>query len=257
MKTLRLFILLSLINLSFSSYSQNTFEPLPCINKKFSIIAHIVRDYWGDANISEQTILTRIEGLNDIFDSICISFEICEFRYIDNFQYDIVSPEKFELMQIAYNEFGRINMYFAFNSSTNYGMATFGGIDSLNSGGLVALKTDVVGDIAHIMGHYFGLYDTYEGSQSANPELVDGSNCAVSGDSICDTPADPYYITGLVTWQDGPYSDFVYEVKDANGDYFSPLTGNIMASYISRCFFTYGQYRRMANYYLNSSQKMW
>lgn len=218
---------------------------------------HLVQDYDGDANISEPAVQMRLDSLNAIFDSICISFEVCEIRYIANYQYDNASPSNFELMQIAYNEANRINLYFSDESNANQGIATQGGINNVMDGGIVTLKSHSAGDLAHLMGHYFGLYNTFQGSQGPNPELADGSNCLVAGDSICDTPADPFYFIGLSQWLDQPLVNFIYEGLDANGDYYNPFVRNIMSNYPRRCFFTYGQYTRMANFWLNSSQEMW
>ena len=37
--------------------------------------------------------------------------------------------------------------------------------------------------LVHEMGHYFGLYHTFEGGCS-------NSDCTLSGDKVCDTPPD-------------------------------------------------------------------
>ncbi|MDX1349614.1 MAG: hypothetical protein R3279_05170 [Putridiphycobacter sp.] len=243
--------------LSTIAMGQFTHEPLPCLQKKFGIIVHVVYDYNGNPNITETEIQTKIDGVNAIFDSICIAFEICEFRYISNYNYDEFSPNEFPLMEAAYCEANRINLFFTGAVAMGEGYATLGGIDSLSSGGLVAAKTFNSGDIAHLFGHFFGLYNTWEGSQFANAELADGSNCASAGDSICDTPADPFYLLSGFPWLSLGIPDFIYQGLDANGDYFNPLVGNIMSNYPHRCFFTYGQYRKMVDVWLSSSQKMW
>lgn len=257
LKQLPIFLFFTLFSFSNLSYGQYTHEPLPCVNKKFGIIVHVVYDYFGNPNITESEIQGKIDGLNAIFDSICIDFEICEFRYISNYNYDGFSPNQFPLMDVAYCEANRINLFFTSSVSGGDGYATQGGIDSLTSGGIVAAKNFNSGDIAHLFGHFFGLYNTWEGSLSANPELVDGSNCATAGDSICDTPADPFYITTSILWLSGTFLDFVYQGLDANGDYYNPLVSNIMSNYPNKCYFTYGQYRKMVDVWLNSSQKMW
>ncbi|MFK8044161.1 MAG: hypothetical protein AB8B72_01600 [Crocinitomicaceae bacterium] len=257
MNLLRFSLLILLLKLSSFGYSQQTHEPLPCVNKTFGIIVHIIRAYNGDPGITQGLIEDNIDKVNDIFDSICMSFEICEIRYINNYQYDDFSDNEFELMEVAYNEANRINLYFAKSPIAGKGYATQGGIDMLNSGGIVAMKDYEAVDIAHLLGHYFGLYNTWQDSQLATAELVDGSNCATAGDSICDTPADPFDPFLLITWQHIFYPDFIFEGLDANGDYFNPLVENIMSNYRKRCFFTYGQYRRMVDTWLNSSMKMW
>jgi len=41
------------------------------------------------------------------------------------------------------------------------------------------------------MGHIFDLVHTHHGCETGDWENTDGSNCANSGDFLCDTPADP------------------------------------------------------------------
>ena len=253
-------ILFSLI-LCFSTQvlSQETYEPLPCLNRNFSIVVHIAKDSFGLTNITEAAITAKIEAIEPLFEDICVTFEICEFRYIENFQYDdleLASPFDWDQLQIDHHANSRINMFFVTNVSAGGSFATIGGIGQVNSGGLVILKTDGWDKIAHEMGHYFGLFDTNEGSLTANPELVDGSNCATAGDLICDTPADPYYPDPFITWVDFN-NEFIYMGQDANGDYFIPHVENVMSQYPGTCEFTYQQYLRMANTYLVSNPKMW
>lgn len=239
--------------------SQETYEPLPCLNRNFSIVVHIAKDSFGAPNITEAEISAKIEAIEPFFEDICVTFEICEFRYIDNFQYDDLdagSPFNWNQLQIDHHVNSHINMFFVASISGGESFATQGGITQLNSGGLVIKKSDGSGAIVHEMGHYFGLYHTFEGSQSATPELVDGSNCATTGDLICDTPADPYYSTPFIVWVDNN-NEFIYMGQDANGDYYIPHVENIMSYYPGGCEFTYQQYLRMANTYLGSNPKMW
>jgi len=231
-------------------------ELLPCIGKKFTIVVHIVKDTAGQPNILEQDILNAIDVVNQDFSPICVSFEVCEFRYIDNFQYDnLHQDDEFPEILIKYHEENRINMFMVEATNINASFATLGGIGDLQSGGIVILKASGGRVYSHEMGHYFGLPHTFEGSG----ELVDGSNCSTAGDLICDTPADPY-----IDGTDGEdYVDadckFIDMQQDANGDYYTPDVGNIMSYYPGRCKcgFTYDQFQIMANTYLVSNPKMW
>lgn len=271
MKTLLRFVIILFIFVPQFTFGQDLDTrqaPLPCVDKTFSIVAHIVRDSFGDPNVLEADILAALIGLNDAFEPICMDFEICEFRYIDNFQYDFVRANAFDLndwdeMQNKYNIDRRINMYFVtgFNfMQQRCGFSTYSGITQIDTGGIVIQK-DCLGPesqtIPHNVGHYFGLYRTFEGTPG---ELVNGDNCLIAGDSICDTPADPYQISDPIeSYIDPSNCRFIYEPLDANQEFYAPHVGNIMSYYpdACRCGFTHEQYLKMANNFLNSADKMW
>jgi hypothetical protein len=42
--------------------------------------------------------------------------------------------------------------------------------------------------LAHEVGHYLGLWHTH--TTTNGPELVNGANCKIAGDELCDTPAE-------------------------------------------------------------------
>ncbi len=241
--------------------------PLPCIDRTFTIVAHMVRDSFGEPNITQAEIDDEIDKLNADFAPICVDFEICDYRFLDNFQYDNIEDNaELNEMFTYYNEEFRINMYFISSSDSPFcGIATLAGITSMNNPGIAILKGDCIGDdsrtVSHEMGHYFGLLHTFEGSDGPTPELVDGSNCETAGDLVCDTPADPY-VAGDPADQ---YVDedmdcrFIRQIRDGNSDWFVPDVGNIMSYYQSACScgFTYGQYDRMAQIYLSSDRSNW
>lgn len=275
MKTLlQFFIILFALSSYNPAFGQDLYtrdQPIECLNKKFSIVAHIVRDTFGLPNITEMTISENIERLNRDFEPMCVAFEICEFRYIDNFQYDTLDVDpnglnEWEEMQVKYHEQNRINIFFATEIIINdptfqCGFATQDGITQVHNGGIVMLKSCIDADskaISHEMGHYFGLLNTFEGQGA---ELVDGSNCTTIGDLLCDTAADPF-IAGQAP---SSYVDvglgcrFINQTLDANGEYYRPDVGNIMSNYQDecRCSFTNDQFAKMAEVCLNAPDKMW
>ena len=259
MRVLYYILFLVLVWFGNLAISQETYEPLPCLNRNFSVVVHIARDSFWAPNITEADITAKVEALEPYFEDICVTFEICEFRYIDNFQYDNIGNTpwfSWGQLLIDHHVNAHINMFFVESASNAGNLTTIGGIAQVQTGGMLVLKSEGVDDIVHKMGHYFGLYDTNEGALSANPELVDGSNCATSGDLICDTPADPYYPDPFISWVD-INNEFIYMGQDANGEYYIPHVENIMSNYPGRCEFTYQQYLKMAEVYLGSNPKMW
>ncbi len=267
MKTLlHFFIIIAALFVQNTSFGQDLVtkhKPLPCLNKTFTIVAHLVKDSLGNTNVDVNDIQAGIDTLNKNFAPICVSFEICEFNEIDNFQYDTLATPEWDELQVKYHKANRINMFFvsASEDSPICGFATRAGITMTNSGGIVILKSCVTPDsktIPHEMGHYFGLLHTFEGS---GDELVDGSNCDTFGDIVCDTPSDPFVVGDDVA----DYVDvmegcrFISNKRDANGEFYRPDVGNIMSYYPNacRCGFTYGQYITMAATCESAADKMW
>lgn len=273
MKTLlHFFIILVALSVHNTAIGQDIYtrdQPVECLNKKFSIIAHVVRDTFGAPNILEGTIQDNINKLNEDFAPMCVSFEICEFRFIDNFQYDTLEVDalnEWEEMQVKYHEQSRINMFFVEEIMINdptfqCGFSTFEGITQIHNGGIVMLKSCIDADsraISHEMGHYFGLLNTFEGQ---GIELVDGSNCATEGDLLCDTPADPYIAGSPVgSWvNEAEGCRFINNATDINGEFYVPDVGNIMSNYQDncRCSFTNDQFAKMAEICLSATDRMW
>lgn len=82
------------------------------------------------------------------------------------------------------------------------------------------------GKLAHEVGHCFYLYHTHG---YGIEELVNGSNCEIAGDKLCDTPAEPYR-------NDNGIRNYVYEncnyfgtFRDSNNQLYNPDTYNIMS----------------------------
>jgi hypothetical protein len=261
-------ILFFLIGFFVTSFAQKK-SKLPCIDKEFSVVAQVVKDSLGKPNILEAEIYSLVNSINPYFDSICVSFKLCEIRYIDNFMYD--SLKHWDELKNQYHADNRINIYFVENIKSSPGAAGFAGLGAIcntDDDGIVLVKTASTLVLAHEMGHYFGLLHTFQDANDLDVnlrELADGSNSATTGDLITDTPADPfnpalilftyyYYLT-----PDPNYPcKFVGVMKDKNGLYFDPLVGNIMSYYPEECNcgFTHEQYQRMAKTFL-SNPKMW
>lgn len=246
------FFLLSICCFSGVLFAQ-TQERLPCIDKKFSIVVHIIMDNSPAPNITEAKILENVDSLNNKFAPICVSFEVCEFKYINNSYYDTVKNENWNEMQALYNIKNRINIYYVQEilkpTGGVAGFAGLGCITNLVAEGVVIKKSGSPRTLYHEMGHYFGLLHTFEGS---GIELVNGSNCTTAGDLICDTPSDPF-VKGdpVANYVDGSCK-FIFMGKDINGDYYDPIVGNIMSYYPDscECGFTHDQYMKMAKTYL-------
>ena len=237
MKTLTAGILTFFI--SFFSFSQEQ-KSLECIDKTYSVVVHIVKDNFKNTNYNLSTLNLAISGLNNEWKPICVQFNVCDIRYIENYNFDDWDEFKLKTETLAlFAEPRHINVFIVQNSfpNDNGGFVTQNGVSLPNKDLIVITKTASNIDWVHLFGHYFGLLNTYEPG-----EKVDGSNCSTSGDFICDTPADPngvYISTSCL---------FSGNDKDANNHYYKPLLENFMSNYGNcRKSFTHQQYERMIN----------
>ncbi|MCB0633083.1 MAG: M43 family zinc metalloprotease [Saprospiraceae bacterium] len=240
---------------------------LPCLNKEFNVVAHIVRDSLGELNITEEKIDSAIMLLNERFEPMCVSFKLCDVRIIDNFQYDNSENEnEWTEMEVKYLVERRINIFYVQSIPWTEiqdacGLAPVGGISDTEGdhNSILAVKECPINALVHEMGHFFGLYHTFE--TEFGEELVDGSNCETAGDLVCDTPADPYVInTPAENYVDEEQGcRFIDGSSDANGAPYIPHVANIMSYYQDACLcgFTHGQFLRMAATYLQAPAEYW
>jgi len=81
--------------------------------------------------------------------------------------------------------------------------------------------------LAHEMGHFWGLYHTFEEAQYGKDDLSK-ENCHLLGDRICDTPGDPGAIFEV-------YVNYVtcetLNLKNEAGKEYKPMIENYMGHY--------------------------
>lgn len=252
-----IFVLFNGITFSYAQSYTQQHETLPCLNKKFSIVAHIFSDSLGNYGVTEGDINGAVAGMNDFFSPIMVSFEVCEFRYHPNFEHDTLNtePEK-DAIITKYHADYRINFYFLSKLNEDEAGFAYGGIGDSNGSGIFIEKATGTGAgvFAHEMGHFCGLAHTFQGNGTEN---VDGSNCLTEGDGICDTPADPF-VPGEDMDEYVEQCRFISTKLDANGEYYNPDLGNIMSYYqCGKCGFTWGQLDKMAQLIAASAMGQW
>lgn len=229
-------------------------------DKTLSITLWIAEDSLGSIGYNLTDLQEPMDFLNEIYEPIGIAFQFCDTIFMENFQFnDFVSEDELDEMLAMYYRPNTINLYLTQNvDHAPFGQV--GGFAALPGGDdiIVMRKSTMVDQsqtLVHEMGHFFGLYHTFE--TEFGDEFVDGSNCEETGDLVCDTEADPNDEADNLPFPDCNYDGFP-EIDD-NGDYYVPPTNNFM-SYFSndcRCRFTPQQYNRMLEQYQQIRFYLW
>lgn len=100
--------------------------------------------------------------------------------------------------------------------------------------------------ISHEMGHCINLWHPWQGPNNCQA-FVNGSNCHICGDLVCDTPAEP---PGGLSFNVDPQScTWTLSGNDPNGDAYNPDESLIMGYTLPDCmeYFSKGQGQRMRN----------
>ena len=216
--------------------SSNKNKRLIAIDRVIPIHAVIIRKSDGTGGISTNDIMNCIFNANQTFDRMNVSFQLCKTTYVDDdahanhlFSY-YENPDRITSTDlINYDVDNALNIFFvpkANASWSNFPSGTYDHIMMKNTHCDLSLPNSK-GIFMHEIGHWLGLYHTFETANGV--EMVNGSNCGIAGDLICDTPADS---RNLIT---SSHCNIVApsSLTDANGDQYSPMINNIMSYYQS------------------------
>lgn len=239
-------------------------------------MAHVAVDSLNRPYYTRAQIQEALNQVSEFFSPVCISFESCEYSVMQEDwslgilkNTPVLKDQRILELKNRFSKRRRINIFFLGSIDLDFcGTSTFNGIQTLTDANIFIESScgwSLSDQLAHHMGHIFGLRDTYD---PFSIELVDGSNCLTAGDRLCDTPADPFAQTYVNPDDREAYDnqelvlnyvdtncEFVYELKDPNGEYYQPDVGNIMAAYPCKCGFTLEQYRLIIENYNRSTIK--
>lgn len=220
------------------------------------INAHIVNESDGTGGLSTDILKLAIAELNDLYFGTPFLFDLQTINFINNSDYFDFNSTNDNDITSQHNFNNTINIYFfnslAVNNEEICGYAYFpdtGKNFIMMSNGCVPGST-----LAHEIGHYFALYHTHgKTNTGTTDELVNGMDCDITGDDVCDTPADPN-LSGIV----GSGCKMSEVIVDSNGEVFNPDTRNLMSYSNSTCrtLFTEGQIERMYAAYLSFKQNL-
>ncbi len=225
----------------YKNYANTTFT--------VPVTIHIVRTSAGTGGLSGAQLTQGMTDLNSYFASTGIQFiQSGSTNYIDSDAfYSIGSDGERNTLRNTYNVANTINLYFVDYVQNSCGISSF----SFSTVQGIVIDNDCMGvainpsTFPHEVGHYFDLFHTHETALGA--ELVNGSNCGISGDIVCDTPADPN-ISGSVSGF--PTCGYTGIETDANGDNYVPDPTNVMSYSLKTCrtvFSTQQKERMLAN----------
>ena len=250
-----------------------------CLNKKFSIVFYIVLDSMYQPGITQAQLNAAINTLNTVFSRICVKFENCSTVYIPKWPYNnwVQIPHEVQITSNWYTT-QTINFYLVdgFSGLPNQGGYTYMPGTPGNKDLLLMRKAALnTTTLLHLMGHFFGLPNTYD-EIAPIPPAVPGpppgitshewfnrvpANCYTHGDGFCDTEADPYNGTLPQGYNDSnppvPPCYYDYGPQDGQSNYYTPPVDNYMSEYrgTCRCRYTQEQYNFMARVIL--TQKLY
>ena len=221
---------------------------------------HLVGKNDKSGILNERHVLDNLNALNEAYEDVGFVFYIKdELNYVYNdFVYNDPGGSQFS---VSLNKVGdAVNVFITNLATTPSGqsLGTTLGYYWTNLDVLVMRKDQVnadVGTMGHEVGHFFALDHTHNGwdvepwdpNLHGNPymgintpapnfpvkvELVDGSNCDIAGDFLCDTPADYNLGFGWIVGGDqcAPYTG---GCKDRNDQLLDPDEENFMGYFIN------------------------
>ncbi|MCP4442571.1 MAG: DUF4384 domain-containing protein [Aureispira sp.] len=218
---------------------------------EFPVKIHVVQKSDGSEGTTVDEVKQAIKKLNTFFLKIYVRFvPLGDYNYINNdffHKFNKDTEDEFCKTQDVPNV---INLYIVGSIKSGYSSYcgyTYPPSSTKNVDRIFIAKKylDNGVTLARQAGHYFSLYPTHGPDEDKrSDELVNGTNCATTGDCICDTPADPKLDSRSVDERCG----YIGQMKDGNNKFYRPALDNIMCDnprFECRKTFTNEQYKRM------------
>lgn len=186
-------------------------------------------------NLNKSFVKTNLLFYVDRIDVICSEIKLEElsqngYKVYDAFSKAYDLPNTISIFVFDFDEeFCRVDG----NSVSCGRTGGFSYVLSDKTSNIVLSKFDLseIKVIAHEMGHFWGLYHTFEEFQFGKDNF-DHSQCHLVGDLVCDTPPDPGPIYEIyVNYTACELMNFV----DIDGNKYKPLIQNFM-SYYKPCY---------------------
>lgn len=223
---------------------------------------HMVADNNGEKRVNYSAVLNQLCKMNKDYANLEMIFYLSDqgFNFIDNLGIFTNPNTASNIDKIVDNkDDDAMNIFITQNADTGNSGAggTTLGFYTFTNDYVICRKNELVdtsSTISHEVGHFFSLNHPHAGwedvpwsvedygstvtitsigssqtgGQQIPVELMDKSNCEISGDLVCDTPPD--YNFGFTS----PGCQFVYEVYDSNSEQIFPQANNYMG-YFNNC----------------------
>lgn len=180
------------------------------------IAFHVITNDNGEGNVSDDRLLQQVAALNSAYENININFNIKSIdRTKNNFYYNAVPGIQEYIMKYFLNidPANILNIYINKPGDNILGFATFPWMYSESNflHGVVILNESLPGGTAenynlgktavHEIGHYMGLYHTFNNGCAAPGDMVDDTpyhananyGCPVGTDTCAQEGLDPVY----------------------------------------------------------------
>lgn len=204
------------------------------------IKAHIIRQSDGTGGLSAERLEQAIADANGHYATTGIVFyRLGDIDWIDSDAwYSTDTLDEIDDMRSTNLAPNAINIYFTefldYESGALCGISafTFSAVQAIAMRNSCTANPAGLGNhstFSHEIGHYFNLFHTHE--PFYGDEYVDGSNCTVAGDLVCDTPADPTLGSSNVS----SACNYTGSAVDGHGDPYVPDPSQLMSYSLKHC----------------------
>lgn len=196
---------------------------------------HIVRQKDGIGGLPPDDIIVTMDSANALFaQASVVIYQLEPVRYVDEdyFYFNCTDQVHWDSLKRYNPNPAAVNVYWVpYESGFPYcGISSFVGGGSqgiIMNNACGGWSQPINSTLVHEIGHYFNLYHTHE--TAFGVECPEGSNCAVAGDLMCDTRADPNVWGHVSAFPACVYDNSFATPAGCDGTPYNPPVENLMS----------------------------